>query len=62
MRDVATLNSLTAPKPHFLDGMAASAVRRRLAGLVHGLLTLHDGERVEHYGKHSARCPLRRCK
>ena len=58
MRDVATLNSLTAPKPHFLDGMAASAVRRRLAGLAHGSLTLHDGERVEHYGKHSARCPL----
>jgi cyclopropane-fatty-acyl-phospholipid synthase len=58
MRDIATLSTPAAPKPHFLDGIAANAVRKRLAGLAHGTLTLHDGDRTEHYGKHSARCPL----
>lgn len=46
------------PKPHFLDGMAARALRRRLAGLVHGTLVLCDGASVEQYGKRTERCPL----
>ena len=58
MRDVATLKSPTAPKPHFLDGIAASAVRGRLAGLVQGVLTLHDGDRVERYGHLTDSCPI----
>ncbi len=57
-RHVATLNALNTPKPHLLDGVAAAAVRRRLAGLMHGVLTLHDGEHVAHYGKPTDRCPL----
>lgn len=52
------LLTLSTPKPHFLDGVAADAVRRRLAGLAHGVLTLHDGARVERYGKRSDRCSL----
>jgi cyclopropane-fatty-acyl-phospholipid synthase len=50
--------TFTTPKPHFLDGVAAQAVRRRLGGLRHGLLTLHDGAGTECYGKHTARCTL----
>ena len=46
------------PKPHFLDALARRAVESRLAGLEHGALTLTDGDRVEHYGKSTARCPL----
>ena len=54
-RDLLTFS---APKPHFLDRVAADAVRRRLAGLAHGVLTLHDGAGVETYGKRTDRCPL----
>lgn len=46
------------PKPHFLDGMAERAVRRRLTGLVHGALALCDGAGVEHFGRCTQRCPL----
>ena len=46
------------PKPHFLDRVAASAVRSRLAGMTHGTLTLEDGASVERYGDTAARCAL----
>jgi cyclopropane-fatty-acyl-phospholipid synthase len=58
-------NSLTlpfqtqvTPKPRFLDSLARRAVQSRLAELEHGVLTLTDGDRVEHYGKSTARCAL----
>ncbi len=57
-RDVPTLQAPAAPKPHFLDGVAKQAVQRRLAGLVHGALTLRDGEQVTRYGASTTRCPL----
>jgi cyclopropane-fatty-acyl-phospholipid synthase len=57
-RDIATLNTPAAPKPHFLDGVAANAVRQRLAGLHHGVLTLRDGAREDTYGRHTERCAL----
>jgi len=46
------------PKPHFLDGLAARAVRRRLAGLQHGRITLVEGTRHEHFGQRTETCPL----
>jgi cyclopropane-fatty-acyl-phospholipid synthase len=46
------------PKPHFLDGLAARAVRARLSGLRHGQITLVDGTRHEHYGQRTETCPL----
>ena len=42
----STLNRIepaVTPKPHFLDGLATRAVHQRLAGLVHGQVTLVDG-------------------
>ena len=58
-------NSLTLPfqtqvtlKPRFLDSLARRAVQSRLAGLGHGVVTLTDGDRVEHYGESTARCAL----
>jgi len=56
-----TLNRIepaTTPKPHFLDGLAARAVHRRLAGLAHGQITLVDGESHQRYGQRTALCPL----
>ncbi|MDH4133183.1 MAG: cyclopropane-fatty-acyl-phospholipid synthase family protein, partial [Gammaproteobacteria bacterium] len=46
------------PKPHFLDGLAARAVRARLSGIKHGEITLVDGTRHERYGQRTAFCPL----
>ncbi|MEQ1772422.1 MAG: cyclopropane-fatty-acyl-phospholipid synthase family protein [Burkholderiales bacterium] len=46
------------PKPHFLDGIAEFAVRRRLSGITHGALALCDGSRIEHFGKRTDRCPF----
>ncbi len=57
-KEVPTLTSLVAPKPHFLDGVAANAVRRRLAGLKHGVLTLRDGACEEVYGRPEDGSPL----
>lgn len=58
MRTVATLNAPAAPKPHFLDGLAAQAVRGRLAGIKYGTITLVDGGCSEQYGLPTDRCPL----
>lgn len=58
MRTVTTLSTPAAPKPHFLDGRAAQAVRGRLAGLGHGIITLVDGGHSAHYGRLTDRCPL----
>ncbi len=57
-KEVPTLISPVAPKPHFLDGVAANAVRQRLAGLQHGVLTLRDGAREEVYGRPTDGNPL----
>jgi len=46
------------PKPHFLDGMAARAVRARLAGIEHGELVLLDAGREHRYGRRTTRCSL----
>lgn len=46
------------PKPHFLDGLAERAVRARLAGIVHGRITLVAGADHRHYGQRTARCPI----
>ncbi len=53
-----TLAKPITPKPHFLDGIAARAVRQRLAGLAHGALVLCDGDSVAHYGQRTDHCPL----
>jgi cyclopropane-fatty-acyl-phospholipid synthase len=52
------LEPAVTPKPHFLERLAARAVRARLAGLEHGQLTLSDGVRVDHFGRRTERCPL----
>ncbi len=46
------------PKPHFLDRLAARAVRSRLSGITHGLLVLVDAGVTERYGSRSASCGL----
>jgi cyclopropane-fatty-acyl-phospholipid synthase len=46
------------PKPHLLDGLAERAVRARLAGLVHGRVTITDDAEQRCYGKRTERCPL----
>ena len=46
------------PKPHFLDGIAARAVRSRFAGLAHGQLTIVNEGRAELYGRRTDRCAL----
>jgi cyclopropane-fatty-acyl-phospholipid synthase len=48
----------STPKPRFLDGLAQRAVRQRLAGLEHGMITLSDGTQQERYGQRTATCPL----
>jgi len=56
-----TLNRIepaSTPKPHFLDGLAARAVHRRLAGLTHGQVTLVDGTSHRRFGQRTAHCPL----
>jgi cyclopropane-fatty-acyl-phospholipid synthase len=56
-----TLNRIepaSTPKPHFLDGLAAHAVHQRLAGLIHGQVTLVDGASHRRYGQCDALCPL----
>jgi len=48
----------STPKPHFLDGLAARAVRARLEGIRDGrIAVLERGARLE-YGAPSTRCPL----
>ncbi len=46
------------PKPHFLDGLATTAVHRRLAGLAHGQITLVDGDSHRRYGQRDTLCRL----
>ena len=46
------------PKPHFLDGLATSAVHKTLAGIQYGQITLRDAARVQRYGQATERCPL----
>ncbi len=61
MKTAAVQHPLYAPltpKPHFLDAIAERAVRGRLAGLKHGVLTLADGSDIRRYGRASARCGL----
>jgi cyclopropane-fatty-acyl-phospholipid synthase len=46
------------PKPHFLDGLAARAVRARLARLRNGRITIVEGAARHAYGERSGRCAL----
>jgi len=48
----------STPEPHFLDGLAARAVRARLGGLRHGRITVLEGGMRLEYGAPSSRCPL----
>jgi len=47
-----------APGAGFLDRIAASALRARLAALEHGVVELVDGERRERFGQRTPRCAL----
>ena len=46
------------PKPHLLDGIAARASRRRLAGIRDGRILILDRGRRYSYGAPTTRCPF----
>jgi len=59
MNTLADTHAALTPRPRFLDGLAARAVRARLASLVDGEVGLVEGEREVWYGCASAAGPLR---
>ena len=54
----APVSATAQPRPRALDRAAERALRTRLAGLQHGLLSIVDASDTESFGARTNRCPL----